>query len=92
MTKAQISARRPSSDPDRYSWVLVHPLPDGGFRVAAIEVPKHLVDQDICFHDGDFRTPYLKIVSEISEIDAAVREAGADPDDLDAPWHNDFPL
>lgn len=92
MTKAEISARRPSSDPDRYSWVWVVPMQDGRFRIAAIEVPKRLVDENICFYDGDFDTPYVKIVDEISEIDSAVREAGADPEELDAPWHNDFPL
>jgi hypothetical protein len=38
------------------------------------------------------KTPYLRIVGEIDDIDAAVREAGVDPGELDAPWHNDFPL
>ncbi|MBL7498708.1 hypothetical protein I6A84_15360 [Frankia sp. CNm7] len=92
MTKAEISVRRPSSNPGCYSWVWVNPMLDGRFRVAAIEVPKHLVDEDVCFYDGDFETPYIKIVSEISEIDDAVREVGADPEELDAPWYNDFPL
>jgi hypothetical protein len=92
MTKALISARRQSGSPDSYSWVWVLPLKDGRYRIAAIEVPKDLVDNDVCFFEEDFRTPYLKIVSDISEIDAAVLEAGVDPEELDAPWHNDFPL
>jgi hypothetical protein len=92
MTKAPISARRRSESPESYSWVWVLPLREGGYRVAAIEVPKHLVDDDVSFFEEDFKTPYLKIVGEISDIDDAVREAGVDPDELDAPWNNDFPL
>jgi hypothetical protein len=92
MTKALVSARRSSGSPDSYSWVWVLPLRDGRFRVAAIEVPKRLVDNDISFYEEDFDTLYLKIVPDIAEVDAAVREAGVDPNDLDAPWHNNFPL
>lgn len=92
MTKALISARRASGTPYTYSWVWVLPLPDGRYRVAAIEVPKHLVDNDTCFFEEDFETPYLKVVSELPEVDAAVREAGVDPEELDAPWQNNFPL
>lgn len=92
LTKATISARRPSGDPDCYSWVSVFPLRDGRLRVAAIEVPKRLVDEDVCFYDADFDTLSVKIVDDLAEVDDAVREAGADPEELDAPWHNDFPL
>ncbi|MEH1129195.1 hypothetical protein [Micromonospora sp. CPCC 206061] len=92
MTKALISARRPSGSDESYSWVWVLPLPDGRFRVAAIEVPKQLVDNDVCFFEEDMETLYLKIVDEIGEVDAAVLEAGVDPGQLDAPWNNDFPL
>lgn len=92
MTGGLVSARRVSSAPGRYSWVWVNPMPDGRYRIAAIEVPKHLVDEDICFFEDDFDTPYLSIVDTIDEVDAAVRAAGVDPDALEAPWHNDFPL
>ncbi|GIH02378.1 hypothetical protein Rhe02_04450 [Rhizocola hellebori] len=92
MSKGLISAKRKSGDPDCYSWVWVLPTPDGRFRVAAIEVPKRLVDDDVCFYEADFRTPFLRIVAEIGDIDEVVREAGVDPDLLDAPWNNDFPL
>jgi hypothetical protein len=58
--------------------------------VAAIEVPKQLVDE--CFAEDDITRPYLRIVDDVEQVDAAVQEAGADPEELDAPWHNDFPL
>ncbi|MFI9842432.1 hypothetical protein ACIHFD_35730 [Nonomuraea sp. NPDC051941] len=92
MTRTLVSARRKSESVDRYSWVWVLPLPDGRFRVAAIEVPKQLVDNDKCFFEEDIYTPYLKIVDTVDRIDEAVREAGVNPADLDAPWHNNFPL
>jgi hypothetical protein len=92
MSKAEISARRSIDDPGYYSWVWVLPLHDGRIRVAAIEVPRRLVDEDISFYDADFETPYVKIVDDVAGVDAAVREAGADPEELDAPWHNGFPL
>jgi hypothetical protein len=92
MSNAEISARRSIDNPAYYSWVWVLPLPDGRIRVAAIEVPRRLVDDDISFYDADFDTPYVKIVDDVAEVDDAVREAGADPDELDAPWHNGFPL
>ncbi|WP_328650330.1 hypothetical protein OG598_18480 [Micromonospora sp. NBC_00330] len=92
MTKAHVSAPRLSGNDGSYSWVWVLPLPDGRFRVAAIEVPKHFVDDDDCFFEEDMKTPYLRIVEEVGEVDAAVLEAGADPEQLDAPWNNNFPL
>jgi hypothetical protein len=91
MSKRLVSARR-AGPAGSYSWVWVLPLPDGRFRVAAIEVPEQLVDDDVCFAEEDMRTPYLRIVDEVGEVDAAVREAGADPEALDTPWSNDFPL
>ncbi len=71
-------------------WVL--PLRSGKFRVAAIEVPKQFVDDDVCFFDDDMTTLLVKIVDGIDEIDDAVREAGVDPELLDSPWHSNFPL
>jgi hypothetical protein len=87
-----VAARRASGIANSYSWVWVLPLRDGRFRVAAIEVPRRMVDEDVSFFEEDMETPYLKIVDTIDEVDAAVREAGVDPDQLDAPWHSDFPL
>ncbi|WP_162794608.1 hypothetical protein [Nonomuraea lactucae] len=60
--------------------------------MAAIEVPKQLVDNDASFFEEDMVTPYLKIVDTVEQVDTAVMEAGVDPEDLNAPWHNDFPL
>jgi hypothetical protein len=56
----------------RSSWVWVIPLEPGQFRVAAIEVPKRLVDDDECFFEDDTTTSYLKIVETIEEVDQAV--------------------
>ena len=92
MTRGPVSARRPSGSPDTYSWVWVLPIPDGRYRVAAIEVPKELVENNVSFFEDDMRTVYLRILDSLDGIDDAVREAGVDPDELDAPWHNDFPL
>lgn len=92
MTKGAIAAPRVSAQEDCYSWVWVLPVPSGQFRVSAIEVPKHFVDNDLSFYDGDITRPYDKLVDRIDQIDDAVREAGADPEELDAPWYNNFPL
>jgi hypothetical protein len=70
----------------------VVPLRTGQFRIAAIEVPKHLVDDDEDFYDEDMFTSYVKIVDAIDQVDTAVQEAGADPESLDAPWRSNFPL
>lgn len=92
MTKKSIAARRASAQEDCYSWVWVLPVPSGQFRVTAIEVPKRFIDNDWCFYEADFTRPYDKHVDRINQIDNAVREAGVDPEDLDAPWYSDFPL
>ncbi|WP_143163067.1 hypothetical protein [Couchioplanes caeruleus] len=92
MSKSSIAARRESGQADHYSWVWVVPRQDGRFRVVAIEVPKHLVDNDECFFEDDMTKPYERVVDNIEEIDGAVCEAGVDPEALDAPWHSDFPL
>jgi hypothetical protein len=92
MTRGSVAARRASSQESCYSWVWVVPLQSGKFRVCAMEVPKHFVDDDESFYDEDMTTVYLKIVDSVNDIDSAVREAGVEPDELDAPWHSDFPL
>jgi hypothetical protein len=92
MTRGAVAARRRSTQDDCYSWVWVIPLQSGMFRVAAVEVPKHFVDEDKSFFDEDMTTPFLKTVATLDEVDNAAREAGVDPDELDAPWHRDFPL
>jgi hypothetical protein len=92
MTKGSVAATRPAKGKDFYSWVWVLPTKDGKFRVAAVEIPRVLVDEDRSFFDEDFETPYIRIVDSIDDIDSAVREAGADPGDLDFPWRSNFPL
>ncbi|WP_027946821.1 hypothetical protein [Amycolatopsis taiwanensis] len=92
MTKGVIAARREAGQADHYSWVWVLPLRSGEFRVAAIEVPKDLIDNDECFFEDDMTRPYVKIVDSVDDVDHAVREAGVDPETLDAPWYSDFPL
>jgi hypothetical protein len=89
---AHVSARIPSTSSDNYAWVWVLPLPDGRFRVAGIEISKQLVDDDECFFEDNIDTKYLKIVDNVDQVDSAVLEAGGDPEELTAPWHNDFPL
>ena len=92
MTGGAVAARRPSAQADHYSWVWVIPLRSGQFRIAAIEVPKKLVDNGACFFEEDMTTAYLKIVDTVNDVDVAVQEAGVDPEELAAPWHSDFPL
>lgn len=46
--RALVSARLPTADPGLYSWVWVLPLPDGRFRVAAIDIPRRLINGDEC--------------------------------------------
>jgi hypothetical protein len=89
---ALVSVRLPAETPGTCSWVWVLPLPDGRFRVTAIEIPEALVDDDECFGEDSLTTRFLRIVDDVDDVDGAVREAGGDPEGLTAPWHNDFPL
>lgn len=90
--RALVSASLPAAGPGLYSWVWVLPLPDGRFRVAAIGIPKRLVDNDECCGEDAINTRFLRIVDDVDHVDSAVREAGGDPEELAAPWHNCFPL
>lgn len=92
MSKDVVTARRTPSSSNYYSWVWVIPLRDGRFRIRTIEVPRHLVDNEISFYDDDMNIVRDEFVDDIAEIDDAVRRSGVDPEDLDAPWNNDFPL
>jgi hypothetical protein len=92
MSKGVVTARRTSSSSDFYSWVWVIPLSDSRFRVRVIEVPRHLVDEDIDFYDGDMTIVGDDFVDSVDDIDEVVRCSGVDPEDLEAPWHNGFPL
>ena len=92
MSKAHVSARHEAASAENYAWIWVLPTPDGRFRVALIEVPKHFVDTDQHFFEDDLTTRFLRIVDNIDEVESAVREAGVDPENLEAPWHNGFPV
>ncbi|MFJ5025822.1 hypothetical protein [Streptomyces goshikiensis] len=92
MTRALVSARRQPSAPDFYAWVWAFPLRDGKFRVSTVEIPKPFVDEDDCFGEGDIERIHVATVETIEEIDTVVRGLGVDPETLDAPWKNDFPL
>lgn len=92
MTKDLISARLDAGSLDQYAWVWVSPLRDGSFKVSTVKVPKTLVDDDVCFFEDDIERTHIGTVSAIADVDAVVSSLGVDPDDLDAPWHNGFPL
>jgi hypothetical protein len=92
MTKSLVSARRAASSDDRYAWVWVAPLRDGTFKVSTVELAKQLVDEDVCFFEDDIDRVHVGTVAEISEVDELVRGLGVDPETLDPPWKNDFPL
>ncbi|RST07360.1 hypothetical protein EF910_06670 [Streptomyces sp. WAC07149] len=92
MSRATVSARRKASSDERYAWVWVFPARDGTYRVSTVEIPKNLVDDDECFAEEDLSREHICTVGNLSEVEEAVRELGVDPDSLDAPWKNDFPL
>ncbi|MFC9816209.1 hypothetical protein [Streptomyces sp. INR7] len=92
MSRSTVSARREANSADSYSWVWVFPSQDGTYRVSTVEIPMHLVDDDECFSETDIFRHHVATVHELSQVDDAVRSVGVDPDDLDAPWKNDFPL
>jgi hypothetical protein len=92
MTKALVSARRDASSSDFYAWVWVSPLRDGRFKVSTVELEKHFVDNDECFAEEDINRVHVGTVDDIVSVDGMIRELGVDPDTLDVPWKNDFPL
>jgi hypothetical protein len=92
MTRAAVSARHAPTADDKYAWIWVLPTPDGRFRVALIEVPRRFVDNDEYFYEDDYDTRFLRVVDSVDEVESAVHEAGGDPEDLEAPWYNEFPL
>ncbi|RSS87037.1 hypothetical protein EF903_17875 [Streptomyces sp. WAC05292] len=91
MTKAGITARIAAHEPGRVAWVAVYPV-DGGFMVFTVEIPEHLADDNTCFGEESITRRNLGTFSTIEEVDGAVASLGIDPDELDAPWHNDYPL
>lgn len=91
MSRSTISARREASSDDFYSWVWVFPSQDGTFRVSTVEIPIILIG-DECFSEEDISRSHIATVRELPEVDEVVGNLGVDPNDLDAPWKNDFPL
>jgi hypothetical protein len=92
MTKSIVSARINPESPGSYAWVWVSPLEDGSFRISTVEIPANLVDEDICFAEEDIERVLIATVANLEEVDSKIQELGVDPDELDAPWKNDFPL
>jgi hypothetical protein len=92
MTKALVSARKTASAADRYAWVWVAPLRDGTFRVSTVELPGRLVDEDLCFFEADIERVHVGTADDISGVDKLVKRVGVDPESLDSPWKNGFPL
>jgi len=57
---------------------------------ASSGVPDENLDER--FGEDAINTRFLRVVDDVDEVDGAVREAEGDPEELTAPWHNDFPL
>ncbi|MEV4190717.1 hypothetical protein [Streptomyces toxytricini] len=91
MTKAGITARIAAHEPGRVAWVAVYSV-DGGFVVFTVEIPEHLADDSACFGEESITRRNVGTFPTIEEVDGAVASLGIDPDELDAPWHNDYPL
>ncbi|MEU6293980.1 hypothetical protein [Streptomyces erythrochromogenes] len=91
MTKAGITARVAAHEPERVAWVAVYPV-DGGFMVFTVEIPEHLADDSACFGEESITRRNVGTFPTIEEVDGAVTGLGVDPDELDAPWRNDYPL
>ncbi|GAA3807321.1 hypothetical protein GCM10023083_47920 [Streptomyces phyllanthi] len=67
-------------------------MQDETFRVSTVEIPKHFIDEGICFAEEDIDRVQVATVATSEAVDSVVRDLGIDPDSLDAPWKNDFPL
>jgi hypothetical protein len=78
--------------PDACSWIWVLPVPDGRIRIARIVVPRHLADTGEWFGEEDVTTESVRFVDHVDRVDDVVRGLGGDPDALESPWRNDFPL
>src|SRR5215510_7693373 len=92
MTRDLVSARREAARADHYAWVWVSPLDDGRFRISTVEVARGIVDNDVCFFEDDIERVHVATASDLDEVDELVRALGVDPDTLDVPWRNGFPL
>lgn len=68
---------------------LVLPVPDGRIRIARIAVPRHLAETG---GGSARRTEPIRFVDHVDGVDDVVRGLGGDPDALESPWRNDFPL
>lgn len=78
--------------PGACSWIWVLPVPDGRLRIARIVVPRHLAETGEWFGQEDFTTESTTFVEHVDDVDDVVRGLGGDPDALESPWRNDFPL
>ncbi|NEW29528.1 hypothetical protein [Nocardia cyriacigeorgica] len=92
MLKGFVTARCEPEIESRYAWVWVYPLKDGRFDVSTVEIDKKFVDNDDDVGEDDISRRDLGIVHTIEEVDKLIEQLGVDPNDLDAPWHNGFPL
>ncbi|WP_306367158.1 hypothetical protein [Nocardiopsis sp. CC223A] len=90
MLRGLVSARIDSVDPSDISWVFVQILKDDSLRISQVSVPKSLVDG--CFGESDISREEIGVVSEISEVDSLISSLGVNPDSLEEPWKNEFPL
>ncbi|MEU0492421.1 hypothetical protein ABZ249_24585 [Nocardiopsis sp. NPDC006139] len=90
MLRGLVSARVDSGDPSYLSWIFVQVLNDDRLRISKVSVPKSLVDG--CFGEADISREVIGVVSEISEVDSLLSSLGVDPDSLEEPWKNEFPL
>ncbi|MFI6964949.1 hypothetical protein [Streptomyces sp. NPDC050149] len=92
MSGALVSARCDPRSPESCAWVWVFPLPGGTYRISTVEIPRYLVNEDSCFGEEDIDRVRVATVATLADVDNVVRELGVDPENLDAPWKNDFPL
>ncbi|WP_281905638.1 hypothetical protein [Nocardia cyriacigeorgica] len=92
MLKGSVTARCDARSDRNCAWVCVYPRSDGQFDVSTVEIDQRYLEADDDVGEDDIIRSDLGIFGSIAQVNEAVKLVGVDPDDLAAPWRNDYPL
>lgn len=90
--RAPVTQRLVDPEPGTCSWLWVLPVPGGRIRIARVLVPAALAESGEWFSEDGYTTAAVTFVDSADDVDDVVRDLGGDPESLESPWRNEFPL
>ncbi len=92
MTRGLVAAEVPAPAADVRRFASVVPQPDGSYRVLRFDVPSEALAEGRYLAPEELMGMVSQRASTVDEAEEALRNLDVDPESMDVPWSNDYPL